>query len=438
MASITSRPNGGKVIEFVDGDGRRRSVFLPKTTQRVAVAVKTHIERLESAKRSGGPIDSQTASWLSEIGGSLKAKLAKVGLIAPSGSGLTVAAFVDQYIQRRTDIKPRTHDMLTRARRSLIGYLGESKRLQDVTEGDAKDFRIWLAREGGTGGTTLQRNTVNDRCRKAKQFFASAVEHRLIDRNPFAVLKGISVRANPERFVYVTADAVRRVIEAAGDHDLSLVLALCRFGGLRNPSETLNLRWENVDLPAGRMSIDSPKTEHHDGKAYRVAPIFGDLRPFLEAAWDRAKPGAVFVVASWRDQGKNMRTRLARAIRRAGLQPWGKPFQNLRSSCQTDLEEQFPSHVVCSWLGNSERVAREHYLQVTDEHFARAAASSSGQRSEYPANPTGIEAHGGIERTNNSAQFPLIRHKSRQIQKISYTPQGSNDSTEGDQPPGLA
>jgi hypothetical protein len=25
--------------------------------------------------------------------------------------------------------------------------------------------------------------------------------------------------------------------------------------------------------------------------------------------------------------------------------PWPKPFQNLRSSCQTDLEDRFPSHV---------------------------------------------------------------------------------------------
>lgn len=42
------------------------------------------------------------------------------------------------------------------------------------------------------------------------------------------------------------------------------------------------------------------------------------------------------------------------------------------ASRQTELEEEFPSHVVCAWMGNSERVARRHYLQVTDEHFAKA------------------------------------------------------------------
>ena len=33
------------------------------------------------------------------------------------------------------------------------------------------------------------------------------------------------------------------------------------------------------------------------------------------------------------------------------------------------------THVVCRWLGNSLAVAGKHYLQVTDEHFERAAAN---------------------------------------------------------------
>ncbi len=35
--------------------------------------------------------------------------------------------------------------------------------------------------------------------------------------------------------------------------------------------------------------------------------------------------------------------------------------------------EEYHLHVVCSWIGNSEPVAMRHYLQVRDEHFARAA-----------------------------------------------------------------
>ena len=43
------------------------------------------------------------------------------------------------------------------------------------------------------------------------------------------------------------------------------------------------------------------------------------------------------------------------------------------------------SHVVCAWIGNSQKVAAKHYLQVTDDHFekasrARFATSMAPQR----------------------------------------------------------
>ena len=79
----------------------------------------------------------------------------------------------------------------------------------------------------------------------------------------------------------------------------------------------------------------------------------------------------------------NLRTQFAKIIRRAGLEPWPKLWQNLRSSRETELAEHFPAHVVCRWLGNSEPVAREHYLQVHDEHYHRATQQPTG-----PLHPT--------------------------------------------------
>ena len=36
---------------------------------------------------------------------------------------------------------------------------------------------------------------------------------------------------------------------------------------------------------------------------------------------------------------------------------------------------RFPLHVVCSWLGNSPRIAKQSYLLVTEDDFARAAGA---------------------------------------------------------------
>ena len=48
--------------------------------------------------------------------------------------------------------------------------------------------------------------------------------------------------------------------------------------------------------------------------------------------------------------------------------------QNLRTTRETELMEEYPYHTVVAWFGHSEKVARKHYLQVTDTHFEKAVA----------------------------------------------------------------
>jgi hypothetical protein len=57
-------------------------------------------------------------------------------------------------------------------------------------------------------------------------------------------------------------------------------------------------------------------------------------------------------------------------------------FHNLRSTRQTELAEKYPIHVVCQWIGNSRAIAQEHYLQVTNAHFADAVRDPAGSASQ--------------------------------------------------------
>ena len=43
---------------------------------------------------------------------------------------------------------------------------------------------------------------------------------------------------------------------------------------VRTFSETLSLRWEDIDWEMNRMSIPEPKVEHHEGRGIRSCPIF--------------------------------------------------------------------------------------------------------------------------------------------------------------------
>jgi hypothetical protein len=163
---------------------------------------------------------------------------------------------------------------------------------------------------------------------------------------------------------------------ACPDHEWRLLLALARYGGLRTPSEPLALEWTDVNWERQRFRVIAPKTEHQDG-GERWVPLFPELKPFLEDAWDRAKPGQTYVITRWRDTEKNLRTGLNRILRRAGVKPWPRLYQNLRASRETELAESFPIHVVAEWLGNSPKTALAHYTQVTEEHYQRAAKSGA-------------------------------------------------------------
>ncbi|MGB0767700.1 MAG: tyrosine-type recombinase/integrase [Phycisphaeraceae bacterium] len=155
---------------------------------------------------------------------------------------------------------------------------------------------------------------------------------------------------------------------------------------MRCPSEVLAVRWEDVNWEHNRIRVPSPKTERHEGGASRIIPLFPELRPILLEAFEEADPGEEYVVTSCRSTKANLRTQMHRIIRRAGLEPWPKTFQNLRSTRETELAEQYPIHVVCKWIGNSAAIAATHYLQLTDDHFARAARENN--QSKATQNPT--------------------------------------------------
>jgi integrase len=142
-----------------------------------------------------------------------------------------------------------------------------------------------------------------------------------------------------------------------------------------------------MDWERGRFRVHAPKTEHHKDGGDRWVPIFPELRPHLEEAFEFAPEGAVHVITSKRHTNQNLRTRFAKIIRRAGLTPWPKPFHNLRASRQTELVQRYPIHVVCAWLGNTAAVAAEHYLQVTEEHFISAAQIPAQSAAETACQP---------------------------------------------------
>ncbi len=247
-----------------------------------------------------------------------------------------------------------------------------------------REWRLYLADQG------LAEGTIRKRCNNAKQFFRVATRKNLIPSNPFIDLKSAAI-SNRSRDYFISREEAQRVLDACPDLQWRTIFALSRFGGFRCPTEHVALRWDGIDWggssgdgSGAKMLVHSPKTEHFQGGESRWVPIFPELRSYLEEMFEQAKPGAEYVITRYRDPNVNLRTQMLKIISRAGLKPWPKLFQNLRATRETELAEKFPIHVVCAWIGNTPKVAKDSYLQVTDDHFAKAAQNPAQHLHESP------------------------------------------------------
>jgi integrase len=392
MASI-SNSHGLFTIYLKD----RRSagpIRLGRVGRRTAETIRDHINALEVAKRTDTTAPGRTLTWLEAIADDLHLRLSNARLVSPrTRERLLLGTYFDGYIARRTDLKGSTRAALRQPRNAAIGYFGADRDMASVTLGDAEDFQRAMLEK-------LARATVAMYIKKLRQLWSDAMKRKLLSENPWKGVKAGSM-ANKSREVYVTRDDIDQIIDHVPDLEWKLLFALARYAGLRVPSEIRELRWADIHFDTGRMTVRSPKTEHHEGKDRRVIPIFPDVEAHLVNAFHAPDRDDIFVFKKLR--GDNLATTGRKWIERAGVTLWGKTWQNLRSSCETDLAGSFPIHVVCAWIGNSVSVAMRHYLQVTDDHFATACGAESGAGSREVSRP---------KREHANAQPPVISHLS--------------------------
>lgn len=373
MASLAREGTNRWRILFLE-DGVRKTIRLPEgLDKRSAQTVKVKVENLLACKLANLPIPQDVATWLAGLSDDVYDRLARVGLVA-ARQRLTVAGFVSDWLKEapKRGVKIATVTATRVGVSYLVSFFGD-KKINEVSAEDATKYRDYLLAKG------LRPATVQRRIGHARQVFTDAVRQGLVTRNPFQDMR-ISGGNPQERRHYVPLAEVTQIIAACPNCHWRLLVALSRFAGLRVPSEALSLRWQDVNWEAGRLRVPSPKTERA-GKPYRMVPIFALLRPYLDEAWQAAQEGDDYIFPqAWRDraQGKNgwincnLRTQFLRIIKRAGLEPWPRPWHNMRASCESDLATAFPLAVVTRWLGNTPSVALQHYVDPTDDSFERA------------------------------------------------------------------
>lgn len=391
LRQINDRGRNGWQLRF-SIDKQRKVIWLPAIDEHAAKNWKLHVEHLVTTHGKSLPSRS-TGLWISSLLACDQEKLAAVGLIesiskpivSESTAPPSLKAFIDWYIARR-NVKPATVAKWNQTRDCLTKHFGDYREVASITIADAEAWREWLAksgnnREGKTKSedrkTSLGDNTVRRRTGIVRQFFNYAIKAKLIAENPFvAASMPTSVHGNESRQAFITMDVFKQVIESCPSIEWEAIIALSRIGGLRCPSETLRLRWEDVDFANGRIRIHASKTEHHKDGGIRDCPLFPDLRPYLEelaelAKFHGAKPSDP-VIANLRGSEAYLRTGLLKILKKASIKAWPKLFHNLRASRETELLDDFPIKDVCAWIGNSQAVAMKHYAMRREDSFARA------------------------------------------------------------------
>lgn len=160
------------------------------------------------------------------------------------------------------------------------------------------------------------------------------------------------------------------MIDQCPDLEWKVIVALARYGGLRTPSETFALRWEDINWERSTILIHCPKMEHNENFSTRIIPLFPEIKTYLLPLFNEAEEGSEYVITHNRHHSKNLRTRFEKIIKRAGVKVWPKLFHNLRASRETELMRKYDLKTVCQWIGNSPEIAARHYAMSQDLNAA--------------------------------------------------------------------
>ncbi|NJL32470.1 MAG: hypothetical protein HC898_13110, partial [Phycisphaerales bacterium] len=145
-----------------------------------------------------------------------------------SALGTRLGPFIDSYIAQRKDVKPSTLTVMQQCRIWLLRYLGEDRRIDQVTTADADGYKAQMFASG------LGKATIAKRCRYARHFFAVAKRRNLVTANPFDHIKDV-VKGDPARRCFVPGELVAKIMVVAPDVQWKLLIALARWAACGFP-----------------------------------------------------------------------------------------------------------------------------------------------------------------------------------------------------------
>lgn len=334
-----------------------------------------------------------------------KAVLDAADGLAPDPRGVTLREYLMEIwlpAREARGLKPTTlANYRWVCERYLIPGLG-SVRLRDLHPPAVTEFFRQFAEEPGRGGKPRSRRTIELTHRVLSLALDHAVRAGVLGRNPAAGARDDLPRGSPSEPTGVWGpDQLRTFLAATRDDRLGPLWLLAATTGMRR-GELCGLRWEDVDLGAGLLTVRHTRVMVHGiardstpKTAAGVREVALDAGTVAALREQRARQKADRLAAPpgmWDGQGHVFSDELGRplipeyvtkafvrAVRRAGLPKIR--LHDLRHSYATLLlDEGVPLKVVADRLGHSTTRVTEDLYQHRVDRLDREAAARGAAR----------------------------------------------------------
>ena len=376
MASLMSRPGRRYWIQFTY-ETKRHTWRLGKIKKSLASKYKLMIENLVDARRSGDKVDKVVAEWIAELPPPQKDWLRNHGLIAVSAKPHLLKPFGEFVIKEHySNSAPNTVRNMQVAINGMVEYFG-NKSLREITKGDLEVWREDMESESAASAT------IAFYLKKSRRILRLAVDHGVLDESPFSKIS-IPSEKNPARKLYVDHDTIKNLLRVCSP-DWQAAICLCRFGGMRFPSEVFGLEWDRVNFDLNRIVVYRQKT-----KRDVAIPMLPEELHTMRNLWKATNKTHRFVFPHYatNQSDRSGYQQLKRLVIRAGLTPWERLTTNLRVSLAVDLKlAGLPAETIAEWLDHTEDVHADHYDLISDEEFRRASCVDSGIFGGVPPTP---------------------------------------------------
>jgi integrase len=283
----------------------------------------------------------------------------------------TLGEMIDRYIR---EVLPSKEKSEAKQRAQLlwwkqqIGY----RLLSDVTPSLLGEQRDKLARQATSRGPNRSPSTVVRYLAALGHAYTIAVkEWEWVEDSPMRKVK--KPREPRGRVRFLTPDERRCLLDACRRSSSSYlypVVVLALSTGMRQ-GEIMNLKWENVDLPRGRITLHETKNGER-----RQVPICGHAFDLLRNLKQNCQMdiGLLFPSRENPRIPANLRFHWVKAVKEANID--GLRFHDCRHSAASELAMNGASLIdIKNLLGHKQISVTARYSHLTEDHSSSVVAS---------------------------------------------------------------